>query len=170
MGLMLLQEVCPLISLMRTSSKCSSVSSVLTQFFTTATLSDVVFDSEEKGTIKGNPESYQYINRFLPGVVKKCTIDGTPIAAEKWEHEFYEDSGVGSFTEIARCNPGNDLIHNSRDYIGEDKNGHNLPIDDKILNDESAGRYEYITTKAGSRLFSIGFAQGCDVGLSSLKT
>jgi hypothetical protein len=111
-------------------------------------LSASVLSDSASGDVRAKPECKQFINYNLPGVVERDSWDGTPIAAHVWRTH---SSGWGDpmpFVELARVHPGDRVEDDSTEEIGGSQC------------EEGYGRgYQPVTTKAGSRLWSLGFAE-----------
>ncbi len=108
--------------------------------------------TDDPNSVLDEPESTQFINRYLPGVVEKDDWDHTPIAAEKWDTchcEWGEDEL--DYVELARAHPGD----RSQDDYAEG-------LEDSTCDEGSDKGNQPLTTKAGSRLWSIGFAEPAD--------
>ena len=119
-------------------------------FFDKLLAAPVVNDSAtESNTVHEIPECMQFILFNLPGVVDRDSWDGTPIAAHLWDK--YCPSimyGLMNFIELARAHPQDKFIENSHEIVQGSQCEEGCSIS-----------YQPITTKAGSRLWSIGFAQ-----------
>ena len=109
-------------------------------------LSRPIADSATDALVSGKPECHQFIERFLPGVVKEDEADGTPVAACKWTRLTREWSEVTvPYAELARSHPGDDPSADGPSTDGTSAEGY------------QPGRYQPVTTKAGGRTWAIAF-------------
>ena len=107
------------------------------------------------GTIvTGDPESTQFIYRYLPGVVKADPDDGTPAAAHHWRTTFSEsERDTVPFVELQRAHPGDREADNCMDGVEASQQSGFDPR-----------KMSPLTTKAGSRLWGISFASPPPLG------
>lgn len=118
-------------------------------FFDSFLAAPVLTDSTaEDIDMRAKPECTQFINYLLPGEVKTDSWDGTPVAAEVWKTVCGGWSDPAPFVELARTHPGDQP---------EDNAIHELT--GSQCDDGYGPGYQPLTTKAGSRLWSISFAE-----------
>eukprot|EP01049_Picozoa_sp_SAG25_P011597 SAG25_NODE_1439_length_3023_cov_1.781806_2_plen_306_part_00 len=108
--------------------------------------------------LEGPPRSRQFANRHLPGDVRLHSWDHHPTNASLWEVEHPEGCDDWMPTvELARAHPGD---------LPQDDCSDGLP--GSVQESYPKGKFAPLTTKAGSRLWSIGFvappptSQRCD--------
>ena len=105
-------------------------------------------DSLDGTIVTGDPESTQFIYRYLPGVVKADPDDGTPAAAHHWRTTFSEsERDTVPFVELQRAHPGDREADNCMDGVEASQQSGFDPR-----------KMSPLTTKAGSRLWGISFA------------
>ena len=104
--------------------------------------SEAVAQTTAPRLVTGAPECEQFIERFLPGEVNRHPWDNMPTNAKRWDREWAEYSdGPTAYVELARRHPG-DAAADDADTDG---------------NDYDRRAYAPLTTKAGSRVFSVSF-------------
>jgi hypothetical protein len=106
------------------------------------------------------PECNQFVERFLPGVVNRCAFYGYPKSCINWATEWpdYSDK-PRPFLEYARIQSGDlDKDNDDSEYTKE------FDFDGKL--------FSPVTTKAGSRLWSISFSDPTDLetGVNRITT
>ena len=110
-----------------------------------------------KNILSGIPECKQFINRYLPGVVLRSDDNGMPTNAELW-NKIFECGDFRPYIEVARAYPDLDTREAGKHASVKGTSAENHP-------DE----YQRITTKAGSRLWGIGFSSPGGNDVDTLK-
>jgi hypothetical protein len=106
--------------------------------------------SMETEKIRGLPQCFQFVYRTLPGVVIMHKAHDYPTTAIMWDK-----IKVKSYVEVARKHPGDNPTQNELITIPK------IKYDAKTV--------APVTTKAGSRLWSISFASPSTEGASSVE-
>ena len=97
--------------------------------------------------LSGPPQSSQFADRHLPGNVRQHPYDNHPTNAMLWDFDTAEHSTrMRPTVELARAHPGD---------LSQDDCTHGVA--GSIQESYPKGEYAPLTTKAGSRLWAVGF-------------
>ena len=119
------------------------------EFFDKLLQSSIVYDSASNTAEITKPDCLQFIHYYLPGICERDSWDHTPIAAHLWDKKagsFLADT-LSPYVELALKQVGDKYVDDSKHEI------------EGSLSEDYNKLFQPITTKAGSRLWSIGFSQ-----------
>jgi len=122
------------------------------EFFDKLLESTVVYDSASDTAEITQPDCLQFIDYYLPGICERDSWDNTPIAAQLWDKKAGAFAAeLSPYVELARKHPGDKFVDDSKHGI------------EGSLSEDYDKSFQPVTTKAGSRLWSIGFSEAENV-------